>query len=231
MATLHLIRHGQASFGAANYDQLSETGYRQGRVLGRWQAATQTPDAVYCGTLQRHRQTLASMAEGAGADWDRIHGIEAGLNEFDHLAVINAWNPAWSDRSVMAKELAASGAPGKTFQKAFVAAVERWVSGNHASDYAETWDDFQVRVWQAVENIMAASAGAKHVYAVTSGGPISVIVQRLLQLDDRKALGLNAVLANASVSRMLFSGSQQSLAVFNSFGHFEAEDPALVTYR
>jgi broad specificity phosphatase PhoE len=35
MGTLHLVRHGQASFGAADYDQLSDLGARQCRELGR----------------------------------------------------------------------------------------------------------------------------------------------------------------------------------------------------
>lgn len=231
MATLHLIRHGQASFGAADYDQLSSTGYHQARVLGRWQEATQAPDAVYCGTLQRHRQTLAAMEEGADTSWAGIRGELSGLNEFDHLAVLHAWNPAWEDRAVMARELAQSDAPRRAFQEAFVAAVERWVSGRHESDYHETWQDFQGRVWQAIETIMKENAGAGHIYAITSGGPVSVVAQRLLNLDDRKALGLNTVLANTSVSRMLFSGKRRSLAVFNNFSHLEAEDPALVTYR
>ncbi|MDX1589129.1 MAG: histidine phosphatase family protein [Oleiphilaceae bacterium] len=231
MATLHLIRHGQASFGAADYDQLSDTGYRQGRVLGAWLAATQTPGAVYTGTLKRHRQTLAAMEEGADSSWESIRGELAGLNEFDHLAVLHAWNPAWSDRHAMARDLAETGEPRKAFQKAFVAAVERWVSGRNEADYAETWKGFQERVWAAIETIMSEASGAGDIYAVTSGGPISVVAQRLLALDDRKALGLNTVLANTSVSRMLFSGRRHSLAVFNNFSHLEAQDPALVTYR
>ena len=34
MGTLYLVRHGQASFGSANYDQLSALGQRQCRRLG-----------------------------------------------------------------------------------------------------------------------------------------------------------------------------------------------------
>ena len=36
MGMLYLVRHGQASFGAADYDQLSELGARQCEALGRW---------------------------------------------------------------------------------------------------------------------------------------------------------------------------------------------------
>ncbi|GIR14641.1 MAG: hypothetical protein CM15mP25_3960 [Gammaproteobacteria bacterium] len=36
MASLYLIRHGQASFGSANYDQLSAAGAASGDVSGRF---------------------------------------------------------------------------------------------------------------------------------------------------------------------------------------------------
>jgi len=34
MGTLYLVRHGQASYGAADYDQLSPRGALQARRLG-----------------------------------------------------------------------------------------------------------------------------------------------------------------------------------------------------
>jgi broad specificity phosphatase PhoE len=36
MGNLYLVRHGQASFGAADYDQLSELGQRQSVRLGEY---------------------------------------------------------------------------------------------------------------------------------------------------------------------------------------------------
>lgn len=231
MATLHLIRHGQASFGKANYDQLSQTGWKQGRVLGEWLSRHLQPDAVFHGDLQRHRETYEAMAEGFGPEWPGLNAVDPGLNEFDHLAVIHAYRPEWADRNAMARDLAAEGHPGKAFQKAFTRAVERWVAGRHDEEYEEPWSQFRERVWAGIERILDQSNGAKNVVAVTSGGPITVVIQRLLELSDRRALGLNEVLANASVSRMLFSGERRSLGSFNSYAHLEGEDPALVTFR
>ena len=57
MATIYLVRHGQASFGKENYDQLSPTGWEQGRVLGRWLAGKVEPAAIFGGDLERHRET------------------------------------------------------------------------------------------------------------------------------------------------------------------------------
>ncbi|MGZ7244367.1 histidine phosphatase family protein, partial [Streptococcus pyogenes] len=67
MGNLYLVRHGQASFGAADYDQLSELGHQQCRHLGAyWRECGQHFDAVFTGTLRRHAQSLAGIAEGYG---------------------------------------------------------------------------------------------------------------------------------------------------------------------
>ncbi|NUQ87355.1 MAG: histidine phosphatase family protein, partial [Glycomyces artemisiae] len=58
MGLLLLVRHGQASFGADDYDVLSETGWEQARLLGRWLAERRvTPTAVVQGGMRRHRET------------------------------------------------------------------------------------------------------------------------------------------------------------------------------
>ncbi|MDO8419608.1 MAG: histidine phosphatase family protein, partial [Rubrivivax sp.] len=67
MGTLYLVRHGQASFGAADYDQLSDLGARQCRALGRWFRERGVAfEGVLRGTLRRHEQSLAAIAEGHG---------------------------------------------------------------------------------------------------------------------------------------------------------------------
>lgn len=234
MATLHLIRHGQASFGSENYDQLSQTGWRQGRVTGRFLNKTLVPGMTFMGELQRHRETADAIAEAFAGAFPKPH-IDGAFDEFDHLEVIQRHRPSWADPQQMQAELAREQAPRKAFQKTFAAAVNRWVSGKHDHEYRETWAQFSARVWGGVENAVAKSEGAGDLVIVTSGGPVSVVVQKLLGLSDSQALGLNAVLANAGVTRMLFSGSgdssRKSLAAFNSIAHLEMESPDLVTYR
>ena len=58
MTTLHLVRHGQASAGAADYDVLSPRGREQARHLGDWWGARGVGlDAAFTGTLKRQRDT------------------------------------------------------------------------------------------------------------------------------------------------------------------------------
>ena len=234
MATVHLIRHGQASFGSSNYDQLSDTGWVQGRVTGRFLKQVVTPDAAFRGDLERHRETAEAIAEGFDGTFPSPH-IDAAFNEFDHLEVIQRFRPAWADPQQMKADLAREEAPRKAFQKAFAASVNRWISGDYDHEYSETWSQFAARVWHGLEEALARSAGARDLVIVSSGGPISVVVQRLLGLSDQQALELNAVLANTGISRMLYSGSggnsRRSLAVFNSTAHLEMESVDLVTYR
>ncbi|RZA28714.1 MAG: hypothetical protein EOP02_06620 [Proteobacteria bacterium] len=65
MGTLYLMRHGQASLGAADYDQLSELGHRQDvRLSEHWREPGMRFDALVTGTLRRHGQTWDGIAEG-----------------------------------------------------------------------------------------------------------------------------------------------------------------------
>jgi len=229
MATIYLVRHGQASFGKDNYDQLSPRGWEQGRLLGQWLADKVKPGVVVGGNLQRHRETVEAIATGYGPRLPDMWGMD-GLNEFDHMEVIEHLRPEWADRQVMARDLASVPKPAKAFQQLFEKAVARWVSGEYDPEYAETWLSFRQRVLSTLDEVIELADGAD-VLVSTSGGPIAVMISDLLELSDRKTLELNNVIANASVSRLLYSGSRRSLSVFNNYSHLEAEDPALVTFR
>ena len=91
MGTLYLVRHGQASFGAADYDQLSPLGTRQCHALGRWLGAQGLQfEAVLRGSLRRHVQSLSALAEGHGAVPDALEW--PGLNEYDSAALVKAFH-------------------------------------------------------------------------------------------------------------------------------------------
>ncbi len=229
MATIYLVRHGQASFGKENYDQLSPRGWEQGRVLGRWLSDKVRPVAVFGGNMKRHRETVEAIATGYEHQLPDMQ-VVPGFNEFDHEAVVNRFRPEWQDRAVMARDLAAFPKPSKAFQDVFMEALGRWASGDHDGDYEETWPAFRSRVVESFEEMIRFADGGD-VLVATSGGPISVICQYLLGLEDTRALALNDVIANTSVSRVLYSGPRRSLFVFNNYSHLEAEDSALVTFR
>ncbi|HBM49301.1 MAG TPA: phosphoglycerate kinase, partial [Marinobacter sp.] len=159
MATIYLVRHGQASFGKENYDQLSPRGWEQGKILGRWLADKVEPGAIIGGNLQRHRETVEAIATGYGSALPGMQVLE-GLNEFDHLQVVERLRPEWADKQVMARDLASFPKPAKAFQQAFEKAVARWVSGEYDHEYAETWIGFRQRVGAALDELIELAGGA-----------------------------------------------------------------------
>ena len=94
MGTLYLVRHGQASFGADDYDQLSPLGHQQAVRLGEyWRSKLQNQpiEAVMMGSLKRHQQTWEGIAKGAGLS--HTPSVWPGLNEYDSHALIEAIHP------------------------------------------------------------------------------------------------------------------------------------------
>ncbi len=58
MTTIYLVRHGQASFGKSNYDELSENGEAQATLLGQYfKKILKEQPYIVAGTMQRHEQT------------------------------------------------------------------------------------------------------------------------------------------------------------------------------
>src|SRR3954468_23562372 len=164
------VRHGQASFGADDYDVLSGTGLEQSRVLGRFLASAGiAPEAVVHGGVKGQRETATAMVSAAG--WDVVPAVEEGWNEFDHLAVVA--------RAVEGDSLDVGDRRG--FQQVFEAATARWVAGGHDVEYDETWAGFVGRVGGALER---ACTGDGLTVVATSGGPIAAACAMLV---DREA--------------------------------------------
>jgi broad specificity phosphatase PhoE len=63
MPVIHLVRHGQASFGSDDYDVLSPTGQQQAALAGRELVRRGVRTPVFgSGTLARQRDTAAIVA-------------------------------------------------------------------------------------------------------------------------------------------------------------------------
>jgi broad specificity phosphatase PhoE len=131
----------------------------------------------------------------------------------------------------MAQELAKHKVPRKGFEEAFEQAVKRWVSGEYDHEYREPWPEFKLRVETAFDNLVMGAAKSENILVFTSGGPISVICGKILGLDTRGTFSINQNLANAGVTRALYSANRVSLTYFNNFSHLEQEGKGLLTYR
>ena len=244
MAAIYLIRHGQASFGSAEYDLLSEKGSKQGVILGQSWRSNVVPSKFYSGDLLRHNQTLKCFAEGYKGEETPII-IHSGFNEFDHVDILTNYNAKWLNLSKMSEEINQFKDPNRTFQKEFSKALERWISADNDHQYKESWLQFKTRCLRALQDVIDQELAnnrkmvcglndekkAKDILVFTSGGTISVIVQHILQLTDHHALQINQQSRNTSVTKLLFSENMLSVDYFNNYSHLEQAGDSWVTFR
>jgi broad specificity phosphatase PhoE len=214
MGQVLLVRHGQASWGAEDYDVLSPLGEQQSEVLGQALARLMDgaePDRLVHGTMQRQRRTAELAAKAAG--WSVDPAVDERWNEMDHLAVL----------ALMPRDF--EGEPDRAqFQAWFEAATGRWTSGSHDDDYAESFPAFRARVRDGLEAL--AEAGTAVV--VTSGGPISAVTADLLAAGTPTYERLAPVVVNSSVTRVVSGRRGLTLVSFNDHAHLPAD---LLTYR
>jgi len=230
MGVVYLVRHGQASFGKADYDQLSDAGYEQARVLGAaLRERLPRVDAVVTGTMTRHQQTAQACLTALGCDAVPVRA--PGFDEFDHEEIVARHTPRYADPGVLRDELSRTESPRRAFQALFSEAVARWVAGHHDAEYTEPWPTFRRRCLGALDALIQELGPSKNALVFTSGGPITAICQGLLRIPDEHAFRLNLTLANCGLTKVLYSARGRYLSTLNEHGHFEGPQRALLTYR
>lgn len=239
MAQIHLIRHGQASFGQANYDCLSAIGEQQADVVGQHYAQVATAvAAVYSGSLQRQADT-ADIARRHNARWP-TRVVDTAFNEFDAEGLFSAYLPQVLQadatlRKQLDGDIKVLFSDRKLFQQVFDRLIQLWTqaapvpSGTRS---IQTWAEFTARVEAGLQRLHAAHGEQDIVLVVTSGGVISAATRAALALDDVHSFRINWNIANASVTRFITRASGLYLHSFNNFTHLELTgDARLVTYR
>jgi broad specificity phosphatase PhoE len=245
MGQIFLVRHGQASFGSADYDQLSPRGIEQARILGEWFGhCRQTFDRVVTGDLKRHRQTADACLTALSHCGEKAVETEsdAGFNEYDHEEIMVRHRPEFADPDAVKRFLAAHEHGKRAFQLEFEQAMARWMSGSHDADYREPWPIFRARCTAALLRLMESAGASQKVAVFTSGGTIATLCQYVLELSDRSTYQLNWSLVNSAVTKLFFQSERLqegqpanirvSLGYLNNFAHLERlADRASITYR
>ena len=234
MSTLYLIRHAQASFGANDYDVLSELGREQSRVLGRYLAEQGIIlDAVYTGPRVRQIDTASLLREAALEAGAQIpEPCQVGeLDEYPAFELFKKWLPQLAaDDPQLASALNASGTERRRLLERAIAAVStKWARGELDAGDLETFSSFDQRVKAGLRSIMNDLGRKKSAALVTSGGPVSIAMRRALGLAEDVTLRVAWVIANASVSEFRFRDDDLSLISFNGLPHFP--ERRLITYR
>ncbi|MDN5511269.1 histidine phosphatase family protein [Acinetobacter sp.] len=231
MTTIYLIRHGQASFGAESYDQLSPNGELQAKLLGQYfdQILKETPYVV-AGSMQRHQQT-AQLALAECFPEAEIQTDNA-WNEFNHQQVFARYEPRFNEPHLLKQDVAKEENPRAYLAKIFEGAIERWTGGDYHHEYDESWPHFKNRVETALQNLCNELAKSKPRYAVvfTSGGVISVAAGKLLELNANRTFALNWAIANTSMTTLRLVGNEAQLLSLNEHHFIKAEDSRLLTW-
>ena len=222
MGTLYLVRHGQASFGADDYDQLSPLGLQQAQRLGaHWLAQGQRFDTVLMGTLRRHAQTLDGIAQG-------LPGLPApqvlpSLDEYDSLALI---------RAIHTEPLQKPNTPElyRHHFRLLCDAIAQWMAGVISPQGMPSWEDFSLGVRRVLDQVRRDHAD-QNVLLVSSGGPISTAVGAVLGTAPEVTIALNMRIRNSAVTEFSVSPKRLMLQTFNTLPHLHAQEhQALITH-
>jgi broad specificity phosphatase PhoE len=224
MSEVYLVRHGQASFGASDYDQLSELGYQQAVWLGEYFKENDIQFShVMQGKLKRHNQTTEGIHQGLGCQY--TSDILDGLNEFDFENL---------SRSYLKQDPKAkpdSNAPRAEFYRLLKKAMFAWMNDDLPHDeISETWSMFEQRVRDVQHYILKQPKGSK-ILAVSSGGAISMFIALAMSMPSEQVINLNMQTKNAGFSRFFVGRDAFHMSSFNNAPHLETpQRQSAVTY-
>lgn len=215
MAEIILVRHGQASFDTGNYDRLSKVGWSQSVWLGEHlRQLGRDCDRIVTGDMARHRDTAEGVLEGLQS---RVAPeAHAGLNEYDFQGLLTPL------RERFPQEWADTGHVRRDYYHNMKRALGYWTDGVIDTDGRDSWRGFRERIAVALEFVCEGKY--KRVLVITSGGPISVILGRVLNLDNERICNITVQIKNSSTTTLLYNRVNLTLDNFNDVSHLQTED-------
>lgn len=222
MSIVFLVRHGQASFGAENYDALSGLGARQSRWLGEYFAARGLRFArALSGTMVRQRETARAILDAMGGAGGTL-ALHEGLNEYPGEALYTAHTGV----EPRAHQLSDPRDYWRTFRQA----MRAW-SEDRLVDVPESWLDFGARVNAALAQAVQGTARDDAVLVVSSGGAIGRALADLAGAPAGTAIELNLQCRNTGFTELIAGGGSLRLLSFNNVPHLDhAERRAAITF-
>jgi broad specificity phosphatase PhoE len=214
MPVIHLLRHGQASFGTDDYDVLSDLGRRQVELAGAELArrGVRAP-IVVSGSLLRQRDTAMIAAEALGV---RPTRVDERFDEFDAHAAVEAH---------LGRAGATHGMDSREFQVHLDEAMAAWMAADDPR-----WTDFSDGAVAAVEDLARMLPSGSDAVVATSAGVTAAIAGRLLDCHPGGVIALNRVSINASITTIVSGSRGLSLVTFNDHAHLPGR-PGLRTNR
>lgn len=230
MSTITYIRHGQASLFSADYDNLSETGWQQAKLLGNYFAEHHHQvDKIFLGPLKRHRQTLEGIQKGMaakGKSLDLEPTLLEGLKEHKLPEILRLVTPQLIESNAEIKEIAKQPTPTalekkkvhfRLFEKVFL----MWANGELEGLYNgyHSFKEFRAEANDALEQIKKETKKGESVIAVTSGGPVGATVGDTLDLPIKKMCEVSWEVLNSSFTTYKLTKNNFRLIGFNATPH------------
>jgi broad specificity phosphatase PhoE len=232
MGSLFLVRHGQASYGEADYDRLSARGQDQARALGDALARLQ-PTATFAGPLRRQQQTI-EVARAAHATVIPAPETLPELAEYPAFEMLQHLVPRLVADDPKFAALTSAPTP-RLLDDAFHTILGRWSRDEWYVPGLERVDEFVTRVRTAIDRVLRRAPSGARFAMVTSAGPIGVALGLVFGLPPERMVRTSVVVRNASITELKFRSAgfdwqpdQLSLVTFNVTAHLP---DALVSER
>ena len=225
MPSILLIRHGQASFGSADYDALSPAGHRQAEAIARELGRDERPvSRIVSGSLRRQRETAAPAASLLGLPVE----IDPRFDEYEMDDIMSAHSNTGVRTNTRpgAKQVTSA-----EFQRALEPGMRSWIAAGHAGGAAETWPQFAARTRAALTELAEGLPSGTTALAFTSAGVIAALCVSILQIPGETVVVLNRVAVNGAITLVASGRSGLSLISFNEYRHLEHDPTASVTLR
>lgn len=217
MSEVYFVRHGQASYGSDNYDQLSPLGHQQAIWLGEYFAERDISfNTILMGDMVRHRETTEGICQGLGIDHADVQ-VYPSFNEFDFQALTKAY---LDNRG---EQLPPPGTPVPDFYRILKKALLSWSEGEVIEGAPETWDHFEQRTQQNLALIQERPSKQK-VLVVSSGGAISMALRFILKAPAETMVNLNLQTRNTGISHCYFNSTSFTLNSFNHTPHLDSRE-------
>jgi broad specificity phosphatase PhoE len=227
VGTLYLIRHGQASYGQADYDRLSPRGIEQALAVGRW-AARQKLDALYAGPHRRQQETAQYANEGAGGTLPALQGLTE-LAEYPAFEMLQHLVPRLVAEDPRFAQLTDAPTP-RLLDQAFQTILSKWSRDEWRVDGVEQVTAFIDRIRTGLDRVLRSAGSGARLLCVTSAGPIGVAVGLVFGTPAERMVRTSIVIRNASITELRFRSQgfdwqpdQLSLVTFNLTAHLPEE--------
>jgi broad specificity phosphatase PhoE len=223
MAEIFIVRHAQAGPDLNNYDQLCDNGKEQAALLGDYfREKNINFDIIHHGNLKRQAETVEAIDQKTGFKNKII--INEALNEYRFSELYAEYALRFPDDAIVKKLVASGNQDRGLFYLVIEKAMLAWRNEELGSNLSESWSTFNVRCENGLEKVCKEVGKGEIALIVSSGGPIAMMVKKILALDDKKAIELTMQIKNTGITHCYYDGQQIKLASFNGLPHLDVSE-------